>query len=126
VALDDPERLKELLSAFGPVAIRRMFGGVGIFAEGIMFALVYDGELYLKADAETIPAYRTEGSGPFAYGAKGRRIVMSYWQLPDRLLDDADELAQWARSALRAAQRSAAIKRQHRRPATRGRNERRR
>jgi DNA transformation protein len=126
VALDDPERLKELLSAFGSVAIRRMFGGIGIFAEGVMFALVSDGELYLKADEETIPAFRTEGSGPFTYGAKGRRIVMSYWRLPDRLLDDADELARWARSALRAAQRSEAIKPRRRKLATRGRNGRRR
>jgi DNA transformation protein len=125
VSLHDPEHLKELFSSFGPVSIRRMFGGVGVFAEGIMFALVAYGELYLKTDAETMPAFRAEGCGPFTYGAKSRRVVMSYWRLPDRLLDEPDELAQWARTALRAAQRSAAGKPQRRKAPTRRRNGRR-
>ena len=106
MALEDPEHLKELFAAFGPVSVRRMFGGAGIYAEGIMFALIADGELYLKADEETIPAFRAEGTGPFVYGAKGRRIVMSYWRLPDRLIDEPEELAEWARAALKAAQRA--------------------
>lgn len=119
MSLNDPEQLKELLSSFGSVSIRRMFGGIGIFAEGIMFALVSDGELYLKVDAETMPAFRAEGSGPFSYGAKGRRVVMSYWRLPDRLLDEPEEFAQWARTALGAAQRTAAIRPQRRKPVRR-------
>src|ERR671925_1076313 len=102
VSLEDPEHLKEIFAAFGPVSVRRMFGGAGVYAEGTMFALVADGELYLKADEETIPAFRAAGAGPFVYGAKGRRVVMSYWRLPDRLLDEPDELAEWARAALRA------------------------
>jgi DNA transformation protein len=126
VALHDPERLKELFSAFGPVSIRRMFGGVGIFAEGLMFALVAYRELYFKADEETIPAFRAAGAGPFVYGVKGRRVVMSYWRVPDRLLDEPDELAQWARDALRTAQRAAAARRPARRTRpTRKRNGRR-
>jgi DNA transformation protein len=108
VSLDDPERLKELFSAFGPISIRRMFSGAGIYAEGTMFALVADGDLYLKADEETVPAFRAAGAGPFAYSAKGRQVVLSYWRLPDRLLDEPEELAEWARAALRAAQRAAA------------------
>src|SRR5262245_65372969 len=91
-----------------------MFGGVGIFADGTMFGLVSDGEIYLKADEETIPAFRAAGAGPFTYGSKGRRVVMSYWRLPDRLLDDLDELAEWARAALRVAQRSAIARPKHR------------
>lgn len=110
MSLDDPEHLKEVFSAFGPVSVRRMFGGAGVYAEGTMFALVAEGELYLKADAETIPAFRAAGAAPFIYGAKGRRVVMSYWRLPDRLLDEPDELAEWARAALRVAQRSAAAR----------------
>ena len=102
----DHERLKELFSAFGPVSIRRMFGGAGVFAEEIMFALISDGDLYFKADEETIPAFHAEGAGPFVYGARGRRVVMSYWRMPERLLDDPDELAQWARVARAAVERS--------------------
>lgn len=110
MALDDPEYVKELFSSFGPVSVRRMFGGAGIFADSLMFALVADGELYLKADERTIPAFQAEGEGPFEYGAKSRRVVMSYWRAPDRLLDDLDELALWARKALSVAQRAANAK----------------
>jgi DNA transformation protein len=122
VSLDDPEHLKELFSAFGPVFIRRMFGGAGVFAEDTMFALISDGELYFKVDEETIPAFRAAGAGPFIYGAKGRRVVMSYWRLPDRLLDDPEELAQWARTALRVAQRVGAT-RPHLRKSAKGRRD---
>jgi DNA transformation protein len=125
VSLDDPERLKEIFSSFGPVSIRRMFGGIGVYAEGTMFALVGYGELYLKADEETIPAFRAAGAGPFIYDMKGRRVAMSYWKLPDRLLDEPDELAEWARAALRVAQRSAAARPLRRKPATHKRNGRR-
>lgn len=110
MALDDPEYVKELFSSFGPVSVRRMFGGTGIFADGLMFGLVADGELYLKADESTIPAFQTEGVGPFEYGARNRRVVMTYWRAPDRLLDDLDELALWARKALSVAQRAAEAK----------------
>ena len=125
MSLDDPEHLKEIFSAFGAVSVRRMFGGAGIYADGTMFALVAEGELYLKADEETIPAFRAAGAGPFIYGAKGRRVVMSYWRLPDRLLDEPDELAEWARAALRVAQRSAAARPTRRKAAPRKRNGRR-
>ncbi|MCC6948794.1 MAG: TfoX/Sxy family protein [Bradyrhizobiaceae bacterium] len=85
-----------------------MFGGAGVFADGLMIALIAYGELFLKADGQTIPAFQAEGTSPFEYGAKGRRVIMSYWRMPERLFDDQDELAQWARDAFRAAQRSAA------------------
>ena len=126
MSLDDTEHLKEVFSAFGPVSVRRMFGGAGVYAEGTMFALIADGELYFKADEDTIPAFRAAGVGPFVYGAKGRRVVMSYWRLPDRLLDEPDELAEWARAALRVAQRSAAARPSRRKAAAAKRSGRRR
>ena len=101
---DDPDRIDELFSAFGPVAVRAMFGGAGIFFDGLMFALVADGVIYLKADARTIPAFEREGLGPFIYVTKaGERSLASYWRMPARLYDDADELARWACAALDAA-----------------------
>ncbi len=110
MALDDPEEIRELFSAFGPVSVRRMFGGAGIYAEGAMFALELGGEIFLKADDQTIPALQAEGSAPFVYRAKGRRVVMSFWRLPERLLDDPDDLANFARAALQVARRAAAQK----------------
>ena len=87
-----------------------MFGGAGIFADGLMIALVSDGEIFLKADEQTIPTLKAEGSRAFTYGAKNRRVVMSYWRLPERLLDDPDELGNFARAALGAAHRAQARK----------------
>jgi DNA transformation protein len=111
VALDDPEEIRDLFSAFGPVSVRRMFSGAGLFAEGVMFALRIRDDIFLKADAETIPSLEAEGSRPFSYETKKRRVVVnSLWRLPDRLLDDPEDLTNFARAALKAAHRAAAKK----------------
>jgi DNA transformation protein len=104
VTADD---IQELFSVFGVVAVRRMFGGAGIYADGTMFGLLADGVIYLKADDVTAPAFERENLPPFTYETKdGKRGVMSYRRMPERLYDDPDELATWARAALAAAQRS--------------------
>ncbi len=85
-----------------------MFGGAGIFADGLMFGLVSDGVIYLKADAVTIPAFERENLGPFTYETKtGQRSLNSYSRMPERLYDEPDELARWAAQASEAARRTA-------------------
>jgi DNA transformation protein len=102
----DPDFIREIFAVFGAVSLRRMFGGAGLYADGVMFGLVSDGLIYLKADAATAPDFEREGCAPFEYGTKaGKRAVMSYWRLPDRLYDDAEELAVWAARSLAVAQR---------------------
>lgn len=103
--------VKELMAPLGPVSARRMFGGAGIFADGLMIALIAGDVLYLKADDRNRPAFEAEGCAPFTYEAKnGKRAVMSYWQVPERLFDEPDEFAAWARDALGAALRADAAK----------------
>jgi DNA transformation protein and related proteins len=102
-----PEDIQEQFSAFGVVTVRRMFGGAGIYADGTMFGLVAGGVIYLKADELNASAFERENLLPFTYETKdGKRGVMSYRRMPERLYDDPDELATWARDALAAAQRS--------------------
>ena len=102
------EFLKDLLDGLGPIAVRRMFGGAGIFCDGVMFALILDDTLYLKTDDNNRGDFEAEGLAPFSYETKsGRNTIMSYWRCPDRLFDDPDEMAGWARKALAAARRSA-------------------
>jgi DNA transformation protein and related proteins len=113
-AAGNPEYIRELFAGFGPVVVKRMFGGAGIYADGTMFALVLNGVVYLKADEQTISGFEREGLAPFAYNAKRKRVVTSYWRMPDRLYDDAEELAQWSGNALAAALRAAARKAQGR------------
>ena len=103
----DPEAIRDLFAGLGPVRIRRMFGGQGIYSGEVMFALELDGELYLKVDDRTVERFRSAGSRPFVYEKDGRKIEMSYWRLPDAAADDPDEAARWGRLAIEAATRSA-------------------
>jgi DNA transformation protein len=100
------ELLVELFEPVGGVTFRRMFGGLGIFRQGLMFALVADDALYLKADETTAIAFKAEGAGPFVYDGKHRPVVMQYWRLPERLYDDPDEFRQWALDAFSVAERA--------------------
>ena len=117
----DREFLIDLFADFGPVTIRRMFSGYGISADGTNFALALRAGLYFRADEQTIPQFEAEGSKPFQYQTRAKTVtVNSYWQLPARLFDDSEELAQWARAALAAAQRAALRKRPKARKAQSG------
>jgi DNA transformation protein len=108
----DRDFLIDLFSDFGPVTICRMFSGFGISADGTNFALALRGGLYFRADEQTIPRFEAEGSKPFSYQTRAKTVTVgSYWQLPERLYDDPEELTGWARAALAAAQRAALRKR---------------
>jgi DNA transformation protein len=89
----------EQVSVLGPVRIRAMFGGAGIFLHDVMFGLIADDVLYFKADDTTVPRFEAEGMTAFTYDGRGKVIVMPYWIVPDRLFDDADEMTEWARQA---------------------------
>jgi DNA transformation protein and related proteins len=82
-----------------------MFGGTGVYADGVMFALEAYGEIYLKVDTVTKPAFEEAGSRPFVYEKAGRRSTMSYWLLPPDALEDPEEIVRWSRLAFEAAQR---------------------
>jgi len=106
----DSEAVGELFARFGPVSVRRMFGGAGIWADGLMFALEFDGILYLRVDEASLAEFEREGSKPFVYPraktpGKIGRPSRSFWRLPERLYDDPDELAVWARRAVAIAER---------------------
>ncbi len=108
----DRDFLIDLFADFGPVTIRKMFSGFGISADGTNFALALRAGLYFRADDQTIPQFEAEGSKPFQYQTRTKTVtVNSYWQLPARLFDDSEDLANWARAALAAAQRAALRKR---------------
>ena len=83
----DPQAIRDLFGALGPVRTRRMFGGQGIYAGELMFALEIDGELYLKVDDGILPAFEAAGSRPFTYEKRGRTAQTSYWRLPGQAGD---------------------------------------
>jgi DNA transformation protein len=103
--------LLELLAPLGPVAARRMFGGVGLFHSGTMFGLIARDELFLKVGDTNRPAYEAAGEAPFSYETKnGTHTLGSYWRCPPDLLDEAETCQKWARQAIEAAIVSARAK----------------
>ena len=105
----DSDFIHELFAQFGPVTVKRMFGGAGIWSNGLMFALLFDGAIFLRVDEKSIPDFAREGSKPFVYTRaktpkRVGRASRSFWRLPERLYDDSEELAMWARRALAIAQ----------------------
>jgi DNA transformation protein len=116
----DPDYAAELFQALGPVRCRNMFGGTGIYAGELMFALEAGGVLYLKSDRSTDPFFEAEGCEAFSYETRdGRRTIMSYRCMPDRLFDDPDALAVFARRALAVARAAKDGKPKHKHPARR-------
>ncbi|MFN4355631.1 TfoX/Sxy family protein [Parvibaculum sp.] len=96
--------MSEQLEPLGPVRIRNMFGGAGVYFDDLMFGLIAGETLFFKVDDRNRADYEAEQMGPFVYEPpSGKSVAMSYYELPERLYDDADELVAWARKALDAA-----------------------
>jgi DNA transformation protein len=99
----------DLFAPMGEVVVRRMFGGAGVYAEGVMFALVTGyGEICVKTDDAMREDLRAAGCSPFRYtfpsGPRaGETVEMGYWRLPESALDDPDEATEWGRKALAVA-----------------------
>jgi len=106
------EFVTELLAPMGTVSIRRMFGGAGVFREGLMFALLGDDTVYLKADAALRADLESEGGVAFVWTrpSTGEAIDMGYVSLPSSAMDDPDEASAWAKRALAVARAKAAAR----------------
>jgi DNA transformation protein len=99
-------RVSRGFAPFAGVSVKRMFGGHGVYVDGLFFAIEAGGEIYLKADRHSAMRFQEAGSRPFVYQGKDRPITISYWSLPDQAFEDADELVLWAKFAVEAALRA--------------------
>ncbi len=100
------EYLKEAFREFGPIHARKMFGGHGIYYEGVMIGLVADDTLYLKADRESAPKFVDNGLTQFKYPKGDKMVGMSYYLAPEEALEDPSEMREWAQIAHEAALRA--------------------
>lgn len=98
--------LKDVFQEFGAIKTRKMFGGYGIFRDGLMFGLVADDVLYLKVDAQSEPLFEAEGMSPFMYDKGGKMVKMSYYTAPEAIYDEPSEARQWGQVAFEAAVRA--------------------
>jgi DNA transformation protein and related proteins len=97
------EFVLDVLAPLRPSA-RRMFSGVGIMRDGVMFALLSGDAMYLRVDERTRAKFEAEGCTPFSYQRAGREVSLgSYYAVPDRLYDEPEALVEWAREAIGAA-----------------------
>ena len=97
----------ELLSPLGPVRVKRMFGGHGVYVDDLFVAIVVGETLYLKADAQTVGRFEAAGCAPFTYTAKGnRKVSMSYRAAPVEAMDSPALMRPWAELAVQAALRA--------------------
>ena len=104
----DNEAISDLFSGLGPVEIRRMFGGKGIYHNGLIVGIEIRGELMLKADAESAGDFAKAGCKQWTYtGSRhGKLVSMPNWSVPDGALDDAGDMKPWAEKAYEAAKRA--------------------
>ncbi len=103
----DNNDIEEMFQALGPVIIKRMFGGKGIYHNGKIVAVEVRQEMRLKGDDITGPAFEAAGAKRWAYeGKKGKKINMPYWSVPEDAFDDPDIMARWVRLAYEAALRA--------------------
>jgi DNA transformation protein len=107
---EDLDWFRELLAPIGRITVRRMFGGAGLYADGLIVGLEVDGGLYLKTDEQTRQAFADAGGQPFVYLGQGRPVTMSYWTPPEEAMDSPEAMRPWARRAREAALRAAAAK----------------
>jgi DNA transformation protein len=97
--------IESLATELENVRAKKMFGGHGIYADDVMFALVSDEELFLKVDSEIISTFKDLDLEPFTYTRKEKDIQMSYYQAPATALEDPEVLAEWASRSISAANR---------------------
>ena len=118
----DPHRFDDLFREFGPIALRRFFGGEGICSGEIMLGMVFSDTIYFKTDETTRRAFLAERTKPFTFKKhNGETVVTSWYALPDRLYDEPEELAQWAKAAYEVAAASPTVVKKRRKLANKTR-----
>jgi len=98
--------LQDLLAWLPQLRIKRMFGGAGLYSGDRFFAIAVAGELYLKADAQSVEFYRQGGGEPFRYDAKGNSRRLNFWSVPADIIEEPEALRRWVDEALDTALRA--------------------
>ena len=100
----------ELVGPLGRVTARRMFGGHGLYCDGVFFGIVLDNTLYLKADEISRADFERAGSEIFSYSRKGKRATLNFYRAPEEAMDAPQLMLPWAKGAVAAALRARAGK----------------
>ncbi|HEV8692772.1 MAG TPA: TfoX/Sxy family protein [Lysobacter sp.] len=104
------EHLRDLFEPLGPISARAMFGGFGLYFDGLIIGIIMDETVYLKTDEQTRKHFEHAGCEPCVYDMKGKPLTMSYWSLPEEAMDSPQAMRPWAQLAIEAARRKADAK----------------
>lgn len=97
--------LHDLLEPLGRVDTRPMFGGHGVYVDGVIVGVIMEEAFYLKVDAETQLHFEAAGSQPYVYLGQDQPITLSYWSVPEQAMESAEAMRPWADLARAAAMR---------------------
>lgn len=97
------EYVLDLLSCHKGIAVRAMFGGHGVYKDGIIFAIIIESELYFKVGPSNINDYKQKDSCPFTYQGKDKQVSMPYWKVPEHIMEDQDMLDEWMQKSVKAS-----------------------
>lgn len=94
------------MAGLGAITARRMFGGHGLYCDGLFLAIITGEQLYFKADPQTQDAFEARGLQRFTYSARGRSVQLMYYEAPAEVFDEMPAMRHWGRLALEAAVRA--------------------
>ena len=103
----------DMMHLLAPVSAKAMFGGYGIYKNGVMFALIVKDTLYLKTNAETRSEFIARRLEPFAYQKQGKTYTIAYYQCPEEAFDDETIMLMWAKTAYLVAIEAASGENKH-------------
>ena len=89
----------EMMQSIGPVQHKFMFGGYGLFLDGLMFGLITDNTLYLKTNKNTEHLFKNKGLEAFTYQMKNKAVRLPYFQAPEEILEEHHAMNEWANRA---------------------------
>jgi len=91
---------EDLMADIDNVSARAMFGGYGMYKDGVIFGLIVENQLYFKIDETTMEKYKKAGSKPFEYEMRGKMSSMPYWLVPEEILDSPQDLQNWVEESV--------------------------
>ncbi len=103
------DHLLDQLTPLGDARGRPMFGGYGVYLDGLIIGIIAFDTLYLKVDDQNRPDFEAAGASPFSYDTKsGTNTIAAYWEVPTDVLEDSDQLRAWALKSLAVSRRAGA------------------
>lgn len=103
--------VQDRLKVCGPLSYKNMFGGFGVYSGSQIFAMVIKDRLYFRVGQSNQAEYETAGMAPFTYAGKdGKLVRVSYWEVPEEILEDDEDLIFWFRKSLAEANKASSLK----------------